>query len=1077
MSVIQSSIRNPIPVFVGIIFILILGIISFYEMPYQLTPSVDEPMVSVYTEWTGATPYEVEREIIEEQEKVLMGLQDLVEMESSSNNGFGEIMLTFKIGTDVDQHMNRVSNKLNEVQSYPENVEKPIVKRSGEAQAPKLWMVLSTTDDNNRSINTYRTYLEDELLPFLLRVKGVADIDIFGGAKSQMEVVLDFVKMASYGITVPQVINVLDNENKNISAGIQPVGGKDYRVRTIAQFNSPKEIEEVIVVSDSNKTIRIKDIAYVKEGISRLRTYFRFDRMKNMEEVDSLDAANSPRYHLVNLDNGSKRWRRQVTGLDIGIKANPDANIIELTDLLYAKVDELNHKILHDKGLFLEIVYDERDYPLAALAIVKDNIIIGCILAIIVLFIFLRNVSSTVIVAFVIPVTAISTFTVMYGFGLSLNVVSLAGISFAVGMLVDNAIVVIENIDRHKTMGELPETASANGASEVWAAILASTLTTIAVFLPVVFVKQEAGQLFRDISIAISAAIFLSLIASVLVIPMLTNLFQGKLTRFNKSDPLQSNKKPSKVNCILDKLGSFFMNGFELLLRKSTKTWKSRISVIAGFFLLSIITTVLLMPQMEYLPQGNMNFLVNILIPPTGSSYQEREKIATHFFEQIEPHFSKKVDGFPSVEYTFFVGGEDLIFCGAQATDPERCGELVPLFSKAVNSYPGVFGISMQTGIFQNRLGRARTVSLDISGYDQQEILKVAGIIMNKEVPEKIRNSQIRAVPSLDVSYPEVRFIPKRSRLASVGFSADDIGKTIDVMLDGRKIGDYKEEGKKKIDLVVKAPKNTMVSPEDIYNATIPLPNGKYGNVFEFVDLKRTFGLTQIRHLDTKRTITIEINPPAEIALQEAMRIVEEEIIPKLDKEGMLKGVDIETSGNASKFTETQEALKWNFMLAVLILYFIMAVIFRNFLYPLIVLFTIPFALAGGFVGLKLVDIFIADTPFDIMTMLGFIMLIGMMVNNPILIIHQSMNNMTLFNMKPRDAVLESTLTRIRPIYMSVLTTVFGMMPLVLAPGSGSELYRGLGSVVLSGLFISTFFTIFVVPCALLFVIRKGKDG
>jgi hydrophobic/amphiphilic exporter-1 (mainly G- bacteria), HAE1 family len=1076
MSVIKSSIRNPIPVFVGIVFIFIMGIISFYQMPYQLTPSVDEPMVSVYTEWIGATPYEVEREIIEEQEKVLMGLQDLVEMESSSNNGFGEVMLTFKIGTDVDQHMNRVSNKLNEVQSYPENVEKPVVKRSGEAQAPKIWMVLSTSDDNNRSINTYRTYLEDELLPYLLRLKGVADIDIFGGAKSQMEVVLDFVKMASYGITVPQVIEVLDNENKNISAGIQPVGGKDYRVRTTGQFNSPNEIEDVIVISDSSRTVRIKDIAYVKEGISRLRTYFRFDRMKDMDQVDSSVAVNSPRYHLIKLDNGENRWRRQVTGLDIGIKSNPDANVIELTDLLEEKVEDLNKRILKDQGLFLEIVYDERDYPLAALSIVKDNIIIGCLLAIIVLFIFLRNVSSTVIVAFVIPVTAVSTFTAMYSFGLSLNVVSLAGISFAVGMLVDNAIVVIENIERHRSMAEPPDIAASNGASEVWAAILASTLTTIAVFLPVVFIKQEAGQLFRDISIAISAAIFLSLIASVLVIPMLTNLLQGRRKIVNKEDLIPAKQKTTKINQFLDKKGKAILDGFILLLRKATKTWKSRLTVISGFFLLSAITTIILMPQMEYLPQGNMNFLVNILIPPTGSSYEEREQIATHFFDQIEPHFSKEVDGFPSVEYTFFVGGEDLIFCGAQATDPERCGELVPLFSQAVNSYPGVFGISMQTGIFQNRLGRARTVSLNISGYDQQEILKVAGIIMNQEVPVKIKNAQIRAVPSLDVSYPEVRFIPDRSRLAAVGFSSDDIGKTIDVMLDGRKIGDYKEEGKKKIDFVVKAPKSSMLSPEDIYYSTIPLPNGKSGSVFEFVDLKRTFGLTQIRHLDTKRTITLEINPPAEIALQEAMRIVEEDIVPKLENDGLLKNVEIDISGNASKFSETQHALKWNFLLAILILYFIMAVIFRNFIYPLIVLFTIPFALAGGFVGLKLANIFIADTPFDIMTMLGFIMLIGMMVNNPILIIHQSINNIELFNMEPRDAVIESTISRIRPIYMSVLTTIFGMLPLVLAPGSGSELYRGLGSVVLSGLFISTFFTIFVVPSALLFVVRKEKN-
>ena len=1076
MSLIQSSIRNPIPVFVGIIFIFIFGLFSFLQMPYQLSPSVDEPMVSVYTEWIGATPYEVEREIIEEQEKVLMGIPDLVEMESSANNGYGEVMLTFRIGTDIDQAMNRVSNKLNEVPYYPENVENPVVKRSGEAQAPKIWMVLSTLDDNSRSINSYRSYLEDELLPYLLRIKGVADIVIFGGAKSQMEVVLDFVKLASYGITVPDVINVLQNENRNISAGIQPVGAKDYRVRTVAQFNSPEEIEEVIVRSDSNHIVRIKDIAYVKSGIARLKTYFRFDRMKDLTGEDSILAANSPRYLLVKTNDGKTRWHKKVSGIDIGVKADADANIIELTDLLEKKINELNEKILKDEGLFLEIVYDERSYPPAALSIVKDNIIIGCLLAIFVLYIFLRNIPSTVVIAFVIPVTAVSTFTVMYSLGLSLNVVSLAGISFAVGMLVDNAIVVIENIDRHRNMGEQVYVACYRGTSEVWAAVLASTLTTIAVFLPVVFVKQEAGQLFRDISIAVSAAIFFSLIASVLIIPMLTNQITGKKFFTKKEHPLaKRSETKSRFNIFLDKISNKIMDKFTLLLNFAIKNWKTRLSFIFGFLSLSVLITVLLIPKMEYLPQGNMNFLLNILIPPAGTSYEERERISDEFFEQIEPHFGVEKEGFPSVEYAFIVGGEDLIFCGAQATDEERCGDLVPLFSKAANSYPGVFGISMQTGIFQNRLGRARTVSLDISGYDQDAILKVAGILMNEEIPSKIKNAQIRAVPDLDVSYPEVRFIPIRQRLRNIGMSSDDIAKTIDVMLDGRKIGDYKQEGNKKIDFVVKAPKSSMMTPEEIYQSTIPVPGGKSTQLFELVDLKRTFGLTQIRHLDTKRTITLEITPPLDVPLQEAMQTVEEDILPRLEKKGILKDVEVFTSGNASKFTETQNALKWNFLLAVIILYFIMTIIFKNFIYPLIVLFTIPFALAGGFVGLKLVNIFIADTPFDIMTMLGFIMLIGMMVNNPILIIHQSINNIKTLKMKYKDAVLDATTSRIRPIYMSVFTTIFGMLPLVIAPGAGSELYRGLGSVVLSGLFISTFFTIFVVPSILMFLIKKEQ--
>ncbi len=1073
MKLIESSIKNPIPVFTTIFLVFVLGIISFINMPYQLTPSVDEPMVSVFTEWPGATPHEVEREIIEEQEKVLIGIPGMIEMESSANNGNGLVDLTFEIGTDVDQAMNRVSNKLNEVPYYPENVENPVVKRSGESQAPKIWMVLSTLDDNNRDINTYRSYLEDELLPELLSIDGVADIVLFGGAKSQMEVVVDLQKLASYGITISRLIQILKNENVNISAGIQQVGAKDYRIRTTAQFASPEGLANTVLFSDSSRTVYLHDVAFVKEGIARLKTYFRFDRMKDLGPEDSLAALNSPRYKIVSAKNGKNRWHKMVAGLDIGVKAEADANIIELTDKLGQQVEKLNSRVLQKEGLFLEIVYDERSYPLAALSIVEDNIIFSCILAVSILFIFLRNFSSTSIVAFVIPVTIVSTFIMMYFLGLSLNVVSLAGISFAVGMLIDNSIVVIENIERNKSLGKSLFQSSVDGARQVWPAVLASTLTTVAVFLPVVFLKQEAGQLFRDISIAVSTATLLSLFASVIVIPVLVHFFDFKKIRKAIKFPYHKKLKSSFNNSI-ENIGNRIFSFFERSLEFSLKNRIRRLGIIISILICTILIALFLIPDMEYLPQGNRNFLLNIIIPPAGTSYDEREQFADHFFKELEPYFGVDKDGFPSIEYTFIVGGEDLIFCGAQTTDEERCGELVPLYSRVANSYPGIFGISMQSGIFQNRLGRSRTVSLDISGGEQDEILKVAGILMNEKIPAVLKNSQIRAVPSLDVSYPEVRFIPKREALAANRLSSDDFGKLVDVMLDGRKIGDYKEEGRKKIDFVVKCSRSDIRGPEDIYSAIVPLPGGKSVNLFELANMDKTFGLTQIRHLNTKRTVTLEVNLPQEIPLEQAINKINDNIIPEMRNEGLLDNVEISSSGNSGKFTETKQALKWNIIIAVIILYFIMAIIFKHFLYPVIVMINVPLALAGGFIGLKFANILVAPTAFDIMTILGFIMLIGMVVNNPILIIHQSLLNIKSGGMNYRDAVIDAVLSRIKPIYMSVLTTFFGLLPLVLAPGAGSELYRGLGSVVLSGLFISTFFTVYLVPALLLLFVKKS---
>jgi HAE1 family hydrophobic/amphiphilic exporter-1 len=334
---------------------------------------------------------------------------------------------------------------------------------------------------------------------------------------------------------------------------------------------------------------------------------------------------------------------------------------------------------------------------------------------------------------------------------------------------------------------------------------------------------------------------------------------------------------------------------------------------------------------------------------------------------------------------------------------------------------------------------------------------------------------QIRPKPSLELLYPEVRIVPDRERLKSAGLSARELGVYLDVLMDGRQIGDFKEEGKKKIDLVVKAHDADYDTPEALFDAPITTSGGNIVPVSSLSSLTRTSGITEIRHLERLRTVTLQITPPVEIALQEAMELVQEKVIPELKSKGLLKGMEISLSGAADKLTETRIALQWNFLLAVFITYLLMSALFGNFIYPIIILLTVPLAAAGGLIGLKLVNVLIAPQPLDVLTMLGFVILIGVVVNNAILIIHQSLNNVHLHAMDHRHAVLEATRTRLRPIYMSAATSIFGMLPLVLMPGPGSELYRGLGSVVLGGLALSTVFTVFIIPALLIFFIKMEK--
>ena len=1038
MDIVQFSIKKPVTVIVGIILIVLFGLIGLSQMPYQLSPDVTVPEIEVRTTWPGATPYEVERDIIEEQEQVLKGIPGLTEMESSSTNSRGSVTLRFSIGTNIDNAVLRVSNKLNEVSSYPENVEEPVINATGAATSPVIWIIMKADKDNPNPVDTYKTFFENEVRQHLERVEGVADLFIGGGRERQMHVIADPAKLASFGITVNDLINVLQSENVDVSAGTMGVGRRNYRIRTVAQFRSPEDIENVIIRSDGQRRIIVADVARVEFGYEKKSVAM----IHNMQD-----------------------------GIVIGVKPEPGTNILDMTDRVEERLNWLNAEKMAPQKISLNMVYNQRPYIQGAIDLVKRNILIGAVLAVIVLLVFLRSISSTIVVAVAIPISVIGTFMVMNALGRNLNVVSLAGIAFAVGMLVDNAIVVLENIDRHWGMGKNPYEAAYDGTREVWGAVLASTLTTVAVFLPVVFVQEEAGQLFRDIAIAVSCAVTLSLFVSILVIPMLSEKLFSTIGR----------KKAKKEDTSLTLLGRGIVDKVMKLVVFATGSAESRIITIVMLTSLSIISGWLLIPKSEYLPQGNRNLVFSILIPPPGLSYEEKKEIGDQLFNSVKDHIGKDHEGLPAIENMFYVGSDRFNIAGATSRDLQRAGELLPLFMKNVNSIPGMFGISIQAGIFQNRLGRGRTVEVDVVGNDMDRIVAAAGTMFGI-IMQEIPGSQVRPVPSLELLYPEVNLLSDRERLRASGMSSAELGVTLDVLMDGRKIGEFKQEGKKKIDLIVKASESDIGTPEELYSSIIATPMGKMLPVSSFASLERTAGIDSIRHIERKRTITLQVTPPATVPLEETMDIIDEKVIPAVRSMGLLKGgTTVSMSGVADKLKETQQILQWNFVLAAVIAYLLMSALFGNFVYPIIIMFTVPLAGAGGFMGLALVNKYSQavppnmTTPFDILTMLGFIILIGVVVNNAILIVHQALNNVRYHNMDYNEAVLESTRSRLRPIYMSAFTSIFGMLPLVVAPGPGSELYRGLGSVILGGLALSTVFTVFVIPSLLMFVIRMEK--
>ncbi len=1031
MDFINFSIRNPVPVIVIVILVVLFGVIGLGTLPYQLSPTVTTPEISVTTVWTGATPYEVESEIIEEQEKVLKGIPGLTSLESQSYNNQGEISLEFKIGTNIEDALLRVSNKLNEVPSYPDNAEKPVISATGASASPIIWIILKTLPANKRPIDTYRTYFEEEVRQHLERVSGVADLFVFGGTESEMHVVVDPQKLATYQLTIDEIISVLKSENVTVSAGTMGVGRRDFRIRTLGEFLSPADIANVVISSTGRKRLTIGDVAKVDYGYE--------------DETVAM------------LSNGAK-------GIVCGVRPETGANVLEVTDQVQAVVNKLNAGQLKEQGLVFDWNYDQRPYINGAIGLVKKNIIIGGVLAITVLLLFLQSLSATVIVGIAIPISIIGTFMFLSLLGRNLNVVSLAGISFAVGMLVDNAIVVLENVDRHRKMGKNPFQAAYDGAKEVWGAVMASTATTVAVFLPVIFMEQEAGQLFKDIAIAVTSAILLSMFVSISVIPMMAKQL------YTLSGPKKQRRSP--LNWLGARFSALVMGMLQLALWK----WFTRVLTIGVLTALAVWSAWMFFPKLEYLPQGNRNLLLNILIPPPGLSYKERLDIGEYIYSRLEPFEDKdEYQGMPGISNLFYVGADRIMLFGIISTQEQQAARLIPYLSKLLFSIPGMYGVSIQAGIFQEGLGEGRNVDVDISGPNLEQIVGGAGAMFGA-LRQAIPNVQVRPVPSLELLYPEIKLLPDRDRVKSAGLSTESLGIAVDVLMNGRIIGDFKERNGKKIDLRVKAEGPRLDTPEKLYNELLVVPGGRLLPVSSLADLERTTGITQIRHLERQRTITLQVTPPPDMPLQSAMEKIANDLVPKL-RNGPLKGLDVRLSGAADKLTETWDALQWNFVLALIITYLLMSALFGNFIYPFVILFTVPLAAAGGILGLELQNMFIAPQAMDILTMLGFVILIGVVVNNAILIVHQSLNNIRYQGMTHKDAVMDSVRTRIRPIFMSACTSIFGMLPLTLAPGPGSELYRGLGSVVLGGLAISTIFTVFLIPALLLFFIGMEKTS
>jgi HAE1 family hydrophobic/amphiphilic exporter-1 len=1104
MDLIKLAIRQPVTVIVGVLLLLLAGLVSLSRLPIQLTPNVDSTIITVSTFWEGASPEEIEQNVIDKQEERLLGLSNLVEMTSESSQSLGRIRLEFTTGTDIKAARQEVSDKLREVPEYPDNVDEPVIAESDEETRDYIaWIVFWTTDPDF-DIELTRDFAVDRIEPALENVPGISEIQVYGGREREVQIRVDPVALAQYGITPTQFANVIRDTNQNYSAGQIEDGKLDVRLRTISQYATLEEVENTVVKRgvDGGKVL-VRDVATVEQTYKEPSSYV--------------------------------RWMGQPV-LAIPAEREVGSNIMEVMNGLRARIDRLNapgglldshaRRLGINGELKLRLIYDQTVYIDDALGLVQSNIWLGGGLATIVLLLFLRSIRSLVVIGVAIPISIIGAVVAMVAMGRSINVISLAGMAFAVGMVVDNAIVVLENVFRHVELGKSPMQAAYDGAKEVWGAVLASTLTTIMVFVPILLVQEEAGQLFRDISLAICAAVGLSLVVSITVIPCAA----ARILRNGKSN----GERKQAHHAIADAVAR--------TIHWLCGGWIVRPLIIIALTVASVVGTWLLIPPADYLPTGNRNLVLGMAMPPPGYNIQQMSVMGERIEKTIEPYweagkliddpeaFAEAKANLPSVptfdwmtqmpgdpivppplKNYFLVSFEGIIFQGAVSEDSRRVVDIMPLFTHAMRGevLPGVIAFPFQLPLFQLGGATGSAVKMQLIGPELDEIVAAADVISG-ELFGNPKFGQVQPRPmNFNLDTPELQVRPNLVRLSELGLTTADVGLAIRANGDGAIIDEYHLAGEA-IDLKVVSA-DAVDDPDLTTLADLPIatPTGHVVPLESFAEIHRTGTPQSIARVGRQRAVSFEVSPAEGVSLEEAVNELEA-LIERQRASGVIPdGVETKLAGSASKLAAVRSALLGDgtvigtvtssLALALLVVYLLMCVLFQSFVRPLVIMFSVPLAMLGGFMALFAVFIWTASDPYmpmqmlDVLTMLGFVILIGIVVNNAILIVHQTLNFLYGHadsdskygeDLTPRQAIAEAVRTRVRPIFMSALTSIGGMLPLVLMPGSGSELYRGLGSVVVGGLLISTIFTLLLVPLLLSLVFdlqlalgRLGRRG
>ncbi|MBN1575544.1 MAG: efflux RND transporter permease subunit [Chitinispirillaceae bacterium] len=1013
MNIASGPVHRPILTAIIFLVVIILGLVSFGRLAIDLMPEITYPTISVVADYENVGPQEIEESVTRPIEEALAAVQGVEEITSSSTEGRSQVRVAFSWGTDLDVAANDIRDRIDRVLSrLPEDIARPMIRKFDLSAFPILFIGISS-DLNPLDL---RRMVEDQVKYRLERVPGVAAVDIRGGLSREIHVDVHADQLKALGISTDMLLAALRNENRNVPAGLYEKGNLDILVRTQGEYLSLDEIGNTVIAIRNDAPIKIKDVADVRDAWEEERQFVRI--------------------------NGKP-------GLRISINKQSGANTVQVADGVRAEMKRINRDI---PQIALIPLLDTSVYINQSIRNIGRSALVGGLLAVFILFLFLRNISSTLIIATAIPISVVATFGLMYFGGFTLNIITFGGLALGIGMLLDNAIVVLENIYRHHESGASYSRSALDGTSEVWSAILASTLTTLVVFFPVVFIRGMSGIMFKQMAYVVSFALLCSFIVALTLIPMLSSRF----LRVQSSEHYKNENRLHRVYSYSEDAFRQVERHYSRLLEWALGHKKTVLFSAIGLFIISVILIrfigVELMPAAD---EGEVRVDMEMAVGTKLSITDQATRMVEEIVRTQVPEMKSMLSRIGGGGYHSAGGHTAEIRVGLVSRNSRKRSseQIANDLRRALSGLPGVtIRTRAGQGLFLLRMGTssANSVDVEVRGYDLKTAYQLTRRV--NEAIEKVPGITDTKI-SREEGSPEQILHIDRQKAADLGLGVSRIGDALQTAVGGT-LASYYREGGKQYRILVRLSEEDRKDMSELLDLTVINNLGEPVILRNVVTISNREGPVRIERKDQERIITIEANFTGR-----DMGSIIGDIRKELRNIPVSKDFSILFGGDYEEQQKSFRELLVGLILAIILVYMVMAGQFESFKDPLVVLFAIPM----GVIGIA-VTMILTGTIFSMQAFIGCIMLAGIIVNNAILLVNSTNQLRRNQNLPVVEAVRIAGSRRLRPILMTTLTTVLGLLPLSIGMGEGGEAQAPLARVVIGGLLSSTLITLVLIP-------------